>query len=38
MRRAKTTTHVTDMDEYFKRPDVRMQRVAQALTTSTTVQ
>jgi 2-iminobutanoate/2-iminopropanoate deaminase len=34
----KTTTYVTDMDEYFKHQDVRMQYFAQALPTSTTVQ
>jgi 2-iminobutanoate/2-iminopropanoate deaminase len=34
----RTTTYVTDMDEYFKHQDVRMQFFAQALPTSTTVQ
>jgi enamine deaminase RidA (YjgF/YER057c/UK114 family) len=34
----KTTTYVTDMDEYFKHQDVRMRYFAQALPTSTTVQ
>ena len=34
----KTTTYVTDMDEYFKHQDVRMKFFAQALPTSTTVQ
>jgi enamine deaminase RidA (YjgF/YER057c/UK114 family) len=34
----KTTTFVTDMDEYFKHQDVRMRYFAQALPTSTTVQ
>lgn len=34
----KTTTYVTDMDEYFKHSDVRMRFFAQALPTSTTVQ
>ena len=34
----KTTTYVTDMDEYFKHQDVRMGYFAQALPTSTTVQ
>jgi 2-iminobutanoate/2-iminopropanoate deaminase len=34
----KTTTYVTDMDEYFKHQDVRMHYFAQALPTSTTVQ
>jgi len=34
----KTTTYVTDMDEYFKHQDVRMQYFAAALPTSTTVQ
>jgi 2-iminobutanoate/2-iminopropanoate deaminase len=34
----KTTTYVTDMDEYFKHQDVRMRFFAQALPTSTTVQ
>jgi 2-iminobutanoate/2-iminopropanoate deaminase len=34
----RTTTYVTDMDEYFKHQDVRMTFFAQALPTSTTVQ
>src|SRR4051812_40582951 len=34
----KSTTYVTDMDEYFKHQDVRMRYFAQALPTSTTVQ
>ncbi len=34
----RTTTYVTDMDEYFKHQDVRMKFFAQALPTSTTVQ
>jgi enamine deaminase RidA (YjgF/YER057c/UK114 family) len=34
----KTTTYVTDMDEYFKHQDVRMLYFADALPTSTTVQ
>ena len=34
----KTTTYVTDMDEYFKHQDVRMRYFAHALPTSTTVQ
>ena len=34
----KTTTYVTDMDEYFKHQDVRMRYFAQAVPTSTTVQ
>ena len=34
----KTTTYVTDMDEYFRHQDVRMRYFAQALPTSTTVQ
>jgi enamine deaminase RidA (YjgF/YER057c/UK114 family) len=34
----KTTTYVTDMDEYFRHQDLRMQYFAQALPTSTTVQ
>lgn len=34
----KTTTYVTDMDEYFKHQDLRMQYFAQALPTSTTIQ
>ena len=34
----KTTTYVTDMDEYFKHQDVRMKFFAQSLPTSTTVQ
>jgi enamine deaminase RidA (YjgF/YER057c/UK114 family) len=34
----KTTTYVTDMDEYFKHQDMRMRYFAQALPTSTTVQ
>jgi len=34
----KTTTYVTDMDEYFKHQDVRMRYFGQALPTSTTVQ
>jgi len=34
----KTTTYVTDMDEYFKHQDVRMRYFANALPTSTTVQ
>jgi enamine deaminase RidA (YjgF/YER057c/UK114 family) len=34
----KTTTYVTDMDEYFKHQDMRMRYFADALPTSTTVQ
>ena len=34
----KTTTYVTDMDEYFKHQDVRMRYFAAAVPTSTTVQ
>lgn len=34
----KTTTYVTDMDEYFKHQDVRMRYFGQAVPTSTTVQ
>jgi enamine deaminase RidA (YjgF/YER057c/UK114 family) len=34
----KTTTYVTDMDEYFKHQDVRLRFFAEALPTSTTVQ
>jgi enamine deaminase RidA (YjgF/YER057c/UK114 family) len=34
----KTTTYVTDMDEYFKHQAVRMRYFAQAVPTSTTVQ
>ena len=34
----KTTTYVTDMDEYFRHQDVRMKYFADALPTSTTVQ
>ena len=34
----KTTTYVTDMEEYFKHQDVRMRYFAQAIPTSTTVQ
>jgi 2-iminobutanoate/2-iminopropanoate deaminase len=34
----KTTTYVTDMDEYFKHQDVRMRYFSDALPTSTTVQ
>ena len=34
----KTTTYVTDMDEYFKHQDMRMRYLATALPTSTTVQ
>jgi len=34
----RTTTYVTDMDEYFRHQDVRMKFFAQALPTSTTVQ
>jgi len=34
----KTTTYVTDMDEYFKHQDVRMKYFAAGLPTSTTVQ
>ena len=34
----KTTTYVTNMDEYFKHQDVRMRYFANALPTSTTVQ
>ena len=34
----KTTTYVTDMDEYFKHQDVRMKFFGEALPTSTTVQ
>ena len=34
----KTTTYVTDMDEYFEHQDMRMRYFAAALPTSTTVQ
>lgn len=34
----RTTTYVTDMDEYFKHQDVRMKFFGEALPTSTTVQ
>jgi enamine deaminase RidA (YjgF/YER057c/UK114 family) len=34
----KTTTYVTDMDEYFKHQDMRMRYFSDALPTSTTVQ
>ena len=34
----KTTTYVTDIDEYFKHPDLRMRYFEQALPTSTTIQ
>jgi 2-iminobutanoate/2-iminopropanoate deaminase len=34
----KTTTYVTDMEEYFKHQDMRMRYLAAALPTSTTVQ
>ena len=34
----RTTTYVTDMDEYFKHQDVRMKFFGAALPTSTTVQ
>jgi enamine deaminase RidA (YjgF/YER057c/UK114 family) len=34
----KTTTYVTNMEEYFKHQDMRMRYFAQALPTSTTVQ
>ena len=34
----KTTTYVTDMEEYFKHQDMRMRYFADALPTSTTVQ
>jgi enamine deaminase RidA (YjgF/YER057c/UK114 family) len=34
----KTTTYVTDMEEYFRHQDVRMKFFADALPTSTTVQ
>lgn len=34
----KTTTYVTDMDEYFKHQDVRMRYFGDVLPTSTTVQ
>jgi 2-iminobutanoate/2-iminopropanoate deaminase len=34
----KTTTYVTDMEEYFKHQDMRMRYFAQATPTSTTVQ
>ena len=34
----RTTTYVTDMEEYFKHQDMRMRYFAQALPTSTTVQ
>ena len=34
----KTTTYVTDMDEYFKHQDMRMRYLGDALPTSTTVQ
>jgi 2-iminobutanoate/2-iminopropanoate deaminase len=34
----KTTTYVTDMDEFFKHPEVRNEIFGQALPTSTTVE
>ena len=34
----RTTTYVTDMDEYFRHQDMRMRFFADALPTSTTVQ
>jgi enamine deaminase RidA (YjgF/YER057c/UK114 family) len=34
----RTTTYVTDMDEYFKHQDMRMRYLGEALPTSTTVQ
>ena len=34
----KTTTYVTDMDEYFRHQDMRMRYLGAALPTSTTVQ
>jgi len=34
----KTTTYVTDMDDYFKHQDVRMRYFSEAVPTSTTVQ
>jgi len=34
----KTTTYVTDMEEYFKHQDMRMRYFAHAVPTSTTVQ
>lgn len=34
----RTTTYVTDMDEYFRHQDVRMKFFGEALPTSTTVQ
>ncbi|MEA3024912.1 MAG: 2-iminobutanoate/2-iminopropanoate deaminase, partial [Alphaproteobacteria bacterium] len=34
----KTTTYVTDMDEYFRHQDMRMRYFEDALPTSTTVQ
>ena len=34
----KTTTYVTDIDEFFKHPDVRAESFGQSLPTSTTVE
>jgi enamine deaminase RidA (YjgF/YER057c/UK114 family) len=34
----KTTTYVTDIDEFFKHPDVRAEVFGQSLPTSTTVE
>jgi enamine deaminase RidA (YjgF/YER057c/UK114 family) len=34
----RTNTYVTDIDEYFKHPDVRMEYLAHAMPTSTTVE
>ena len=34
----KTTTYVTDIDEYFRHPDVRLRYFASAAPTSTTVE
>ncbi len=34
----RTNTYVTDIDEYFKHPDLRMEYLARAMPTSTTVE
>jgi enamine deaminase RidA (YjgF/YER057c/UK114 family) len=34
----RTNTYVTDIDEYFKHPDLRMEYLAHAMPTSTTVE
>ena len=34
----RTNTYVTDIDEYFKHPDLRMQYLSHAMPTSTTVE